>query len=348
MPALVAAGRSFIPGLRAEMLGTYKRQYEAQREKLSVIMSMDLPSTKRTEFYFFWRSAPHIVKWAYGESMPESGFHGVRFNITNVRWGRAISWQADDRADDQTNSLMDQARGLGQSIGLLDERVALQIMQGTTDNDLLSDRETGNSPEPGNENTDGGIPTAPDGQSLFSTTRDGTNARFGATNGNLLTGTAVTTGPTESTMRADYWSAREQFALFQDTEGQPLLNPSIVRSQACFIFAANNWDTAAAAFQRSVIPESSAGVSNELNAEGLTPILWPTQRITTDDYFVGLSGVTLKALFSQNRQPIQEFVATKENSDLARQQDEESIRFKTRRGYGVAEPYALLEVNNVS
>ncbi len=342
MPAPVMAGRSFIPGLRAELLGTYRRMYETQRARLARVMTLDLPSTRRTEFYFFWQSAPHMIRWAYGESMGESGFKGIRFNITNVRWGRAISWQADDRADDQTNSLLQQARGLGESAALLDERVFFQIMQGTSDADLL----TGAGGVPGNDDTEGGIPNAPDGQSLFATTRDGSNARFGATDGNLLTGTAVTSGPTESTMRTDYWTVREQFGLFQDTEGQPLFNSRDLENEAVFILAMNNWEIASQAFKRSVIPVSSAGVSDELSAEGLSPTVWPSPYITTDDYYTGLAAAAAKAVFSQTRESINEVVATMENSDLARQTDEESIRFKLRKGFGVAEPYSLIRSNN--
>ncbi len=342
MPAPVVAGRSFIPGLRSELLGTYRRMFETRRDRLSKVMTMDLPSTRRTEFYFFWQSAPHMVKWAYGEGMGESGFKGVRFNITNVRWGRAISWQADDRADDQTNSLLQQARGLGESAALLDERVFFQIMQGTSDADLLTAR----GADPGNEDTAGGVPNAPDGQALFSTTRDGTNDRFGATNGNLLTGTAATAGPSEANMRTDYWTVREQFGLLQDTEGQPLFNSSDLESEAVFIFAMNNWEIASQAFQRSTIPVSSAGVSSELEAAGLAPTLWPSARITTDDYFTGLVGPATRAVFSQSRESINEIVATMANSDIARQVDEESIRFKLRKGFGVAEPYALIQTNN--
>ena len=342
MPSPVVAGRSFIPGLRSEFLGTYRRMYEGAREKLSRVMTLDLPSTRRTEFHFFWQSAPHMVRWAYGETMPESGFKGVRFNITNVRWGRAISWQADDRADDQTQSLLAQARGLGQSAALLDERVLFQIMQGTTDADLL----TGSGADPGNEDTAGGIPNAPDGQALFSTTNDGSADRFGVTGGNLLTGSSNTLGPAESDMRTDYWAVREQFALLQDTQGQPLINPVALDAQALFIFAANNWEIAAQAFQRSVVPVSSAGVSSDTMAAGLTPILWPSQRITTDDTFTALTSLDVKAVFSQSRLPVSEIIATMENSDLARQTNEESIRFKLRKGFGVAEPYALIQSNN--
>lgn len=343
MPSPVVAGRSFIPGLRAELLGTYRRMYEGQRDRLGRVMNLDLPSTRRTEFYFFWQSAPHMVRWAYGENMSEGGFKGVRFNITNVRWGRAISWQADDRADDQTNSLLQQARGLGESAALLDERVFFQILQGTTDGDLLTDS---SGTTPGNEETSGGVPNAPDGQSLFSTTNDGSAARFGATGGNLLTGTAITAGPTEATMRADYWAVREQFGLLQDTQGQPLFGSQVLEGEAVFILAADNWEIATQAFQRSIIPVSSAGVSSELEAIGLTPTIWPSQRITTDDYFTGLASVPNRAVFSQSREGITEVIATMQNSDLARQSDEESIRFKVRKGYGVGEPYALIQTNN--
>ncbi len=337
MPSPVTAGRSFIPGLRSDALSTYRRMYDIQREKLSAVMQIGLPSTRRTEFYFFWRSAPHIIRWAYGRPLPFKGFHGVRFNVTNVRFAMGIAWFADDRADDQTQSLVSQARQLGDSAALHEERVFFQMMLGSTDDDLLAAAGS----DPGNEDSDGGIPNAPDGAALFSAA----NARFGAARGNLIAGTAVTAGITEATFRADYFSAREQFGLFQETEGQPLFNPSLVESKATLIFNMSNWNVAAAAFQRSVIPESSAGVSSEIMAAGLAPDLWPTQRLTTDDFAVGLTGPEMKAVFSQHREEFQEVMATDQNSDITRIEDKEFMRFKLRSGFGVNEPYSLIWVD---
>ncbi len=325
----VVAGRSFVAGIRSGFLSTYRRHYEALRDRLEMVMALGLPSTRRTETYFFWGSAPHITRWAYGQSLPVKGFKGIRFDVTNVRWGHGVEWEDDDAADDQTNSLINHARDLGRSAAYLDERVFFQILQNSTDAELLST-----------------VPNAPDGQALFSTTNDGTNDRFGASNGNLLTGTAATAGPAESDMRTDYFSARIQFRLMQDTEGQPLFDYGAVDGPAVIIMAADNEDIAAAAFQRSVIPESSAGVSSEIKAASKTPTIWVTQRVTTDDYFVGLQDVENKAVFMQEREAVSESPANETNSDLARQQDRHYIRWKLRRGYSVATPYGLVQVNN--
>lgn len=331
MPAPVVAGSSFRGGLRSELLGTYARQYEGIRATLQGAMTMDIPSDKRAEFYFYWESAPHFARWAYGEPMSEESFKGIQFEVPNHRWAKAISWQADDLADDVTRSLLTHARGLGQSAAMIDERVFFQILLGSTDNDLLPS-----------------VPNAPDGSSLFAGT---SSTRFGATDGNIVT--ATTTGVTEDEIRTNYWTARQRFRLFQDTKGQPLLNDGVVDGPALVIFNAANESTFAAAFQRSTFPVPSeasagAGVSDEIAASGKTPTLRPTQRITDDDWFVFLTSVQLKPIFSQAREALREVIANMQNSDLARQFDEESIRFKMRKGYGVALPYGAIQINEPS
>ena len=76
------------------------------------------------------------------------------------------------------------------------------------------------------------------------------------------------------------------------------------------------------------------------------PIRWPTQRITDNDWFVGLVGSQKMAIFSQLREPLREQIATFDNSDIARHEGKESIQFWTRKTAGLHLPYGLFRVNN--
>lgn len=323
MPATVTAGASFRAGLRSELLGTYKRMYESIRPRLEVAMGLDFPSDKRSEYYFYWESAPHMARWAYGNDMSEEGFKGIQFEVLNHRWAKAISWQSDDRADDQTRSLLDHARGLGESAALLDERVLWQIIEGTTDAQLLPT-----------------IPNAPDGTALHSGSG---NARFGETNGNT---TVVALATTDATARTGFWTAIGQMRGFQDIQGQPLLDPGAIDGPKLIAFEPGAEDSFTQAFLRELVNDggtAGAGASNEILAAGHKVTLWSTQRCATTHHIVFLGGAIIKSVFSQLREGMGEVVATNQNSDLARQRDEESIRFKVRKGYGVALPYATME-----
>jgi hypothetical protein len=294
--------------------------YESLLPRLAIAMGLDFPSDKRSEYYFYWESAPHMARWAYGNDMSEEAFRGIQFEVTNHRWAKAISWQSDDRADDQTSSLMDHARGLGESAALLDERVLWQIIEGSTDRELLPS-----------------IPNAPDGISLhsgISTTRFGAGA-----DGNTVDVTAVTT---DQTARDAFWEMLGRARLFQDIQGQPLLDPSVLDGPKMIAYHPDDEPHFAGAFLRELVDTGSAGVSNEIKAAGHQVTLWTTSRCANTHYIMFIDAL-IKAVFSQLREGMQEVVATAQNSDVARQQDEESIRFKVRKGYGVALPYASVE-----
>ena len=327
----IIAGASFEPGLKLEFLRTYYRMYDGIKEELSRVMRLGIPSDKDVERYFFWESAPHIKRWLRGTPIASKAFRGIRYTATNYEWARSVDWHFADEQDDQTKSLMDQARQIGQSFGILEERVYFQITTAGTDFELLPT-----------------VPTAPDGQALYSTTSDGTTARFGATNGNSLTGT----GTTQAQIEADFFSVMAQFRLFQDTEGQPLWDKRTVDSPVTIFFAANGTLDLnfAAVFQReithSVLSSTGAGVSNVIKARGFQVRLVPTQRLTGNSWYATLEGADVKPIFSQMRQSPAEWNMDFANSDQAKSTGYKSLGFYGRLGFGVSTPYATVKVTN--
>lgn len=331
MPNPVIAGASFAPGLKTEFLRTYYRQYDGIKDELSRVMRLGIPSDKDQERYFFWESAPHIKRWIRGTVMTSKSFRGITYTATNYEWARSVDWHFADEQDDQTKSLADQARSIGQSMALLEERVYFQILTGGTDADLLPS-----------------VPTAPDGQNLFATTSDGSAARFGATNGNSLTGT----GTSQAQLEADFFSVMAQFRLFQDTEGQPLWDKRTLDSPVTIFFASSGTleQTFASVFQRelthSVISSTGAGVSNVIKARGYQVRLVPTQRLTGNSWYATLEGADVKPIFSQLRQSPAEINADFANSDAVRGTGYKSLGIYSRMGFGVSTPYAAIKVTN--
>lgn len=331
MPNPVIAGASFAPGLKTEFLRTYYRQYDGIKEELARVMRLGIPSDKDQERYFFWESAPHIKRWIRGTVMSSKAFRGITYTATNYEWARSVDWHFADEQDDQTSSLVTQAKQLGTSFAILEERVYFQILTGATDFDLLP-----------------AVPTAPDGQNLFSTTSDGSTARFGATSGNSLTGTGVTA----SALETDFFSVIAQFKLFQDTEGQPLWDKRTLDAPITIMYATTGALELAFSqvFQReithSVVSSTGAGVSNVIKARGVQVRLVGTQRLSGNSWYATLEGVDVKPVFSQLRQSPAELNQDFPNSDATRNTGFKGIGFYGRMGFGVSTPYASIKVTN--
>jgi len=294
-------------------------------------MRLGIPSDKDFETYFFWESAPHMKRWIRGTPMSSKAFKGVKYTATNYEWAMSIDWHFTSEQDDLTKSLPDHARQLGQSAALTEERVFFQILTGGTDADLLES-----------------VPTAPDGQNLFSTTSDGSTARFGATNGNSLTGT----GTSQAQIKTDFFSVMAQFRLFQDTEGQPLWDKRVLDSPVTLFVPASGtlMENFGSVFQQelthSVISSTGAAVSNVIKAMGFQVRIVFTQRLTGSSWYATLEGADVKPVFSQLRQSPAEINADFNNSDDVRHTGYKSIGFYQRLGFGVSTPYGGVKVTN--
>lgn len=326
MPQVIA-GNVLTAGLRQEMADTYLKVKRESDARLSLVMDLNLPSDKRQEIYAFFRAAPHAARWDRGDAIPTKGFEALQYTVTNFKYGRRVGWHIDDREDDQTQTLVDQARNVGRSFAMLPERFFFELLTGTAD--LLPS-----------------VPTSADGAAFFATTALGTD-RFGVTDGNLLTGSGVASA---TAIRSDFWNTMEQYRLMQDGEGQPLHSDDTVDGGAVIIYNAANEEVFRETFlQGRTFEEGSVGgaaVTNTILESGMKVTLWSTQRLTDNDWFVFLKQPPKKAAFVQNRTQLREYYATAETSDRARDTGEEYIQWDQRMGVGINEPYGAVKVNN--
>lgn len=323
----VIAGASFAPGLRTEFLNTYSFVYDGIKGGLSKVMRLGIPSDKNQETYFFWESAPHVKRWIRGQNMPSKNFKGIQYTAQNYEWAQSIPWHFADRQDDQTKSLPDQARKMGKSFALLEERVFFEILTGTAS--LLP-----------------AIPNAADGAALYATTAGGAN-RFGVANGNSLTGT----GTSVQQYQDDFFTMMSQYRRFQDTEGQPLWDEQTLDGNVKIYFAAgSNEENFKKAFAQgivhSVLSATGAGATNVILDAGYKVKATPTQRLTGGSWFGFLEDADVKAIFSQIRQPVTEIISTFENSDMTRHTGTELFSMWARYGFGVATPYSTIKTTN--
>lgn len=345
----VAAGQVLVGGsdlalnLNAAFRGTYDIREEAYADLRSIFMD-DIPSVGLTETHAYWETAPYPSRWPRGFARQSKGFKAVRYSIVNKDWEVAVGWHKNDRADDRLGGLEAQARTAGDHFATLPIRVATQIKEASTDDDLLES-----------------IPNAPDGADLYNATDGDGNDRFGLSGGNIIaSGSGVSNA---DQIREDYEDAMSRFPRFQNTEGQPLLNPAIINDgvlieappqlrrvmREAFIqtpHLATITATGAQAASASIVDAGSVG--NVIVQAGDNVRLWFNPFLTdANNWYVHLtSSQIVKPLFRQTRQGIEEHFATADNNDSMLRNGEESVWWDCREGYGVNIPYGTISVVN--
>lgn len=326
MPGVIHTQAQLVQWCRSEFARIYRINYDGAYNRLSDWCNMDTPSNARVEFYGYFESAGDPERWDMGDAIPEEGLDSKTWSITNYKWGKRIRWAREDRADDRTQSLMDAARSAGMKWARLPERLAYQILLGSTNSKLLPS-----------------VPTATDGGVFFIGTVGG-SARFGATNGNLLTGTGLTAGD----IRNDYYNSIEQFKLFLDTKGELLWDDSYEDAGYLVLHGAHRKREFAQAFvqKMSLATGATAPESNVVLDDGQNVQRVATARITDDSWYVVLKGAPHKPLIHQTREGIEEKVAVTDNSDSVRDFDLEYIQWRSRGSMGLGLPYQTIKVSN--
>lgn len=341
MSEVIASG-VLANGLRTEFANTYTQvRNRVQDSKLPMLMDLGIKATNREHKFGYFEAAPHFEQWIRGQSIPTDSFDSTDFDVSVYTWGRRVKWHHEDREDDQTSSLMQQAQGAGQSAALLPERFAFDILTN-------------------NAATLPAIPLAPDGAALFATTDGGGGNRFGASSGNLLTGGGVASA---AAVKSDFYAAMEQFYAFQDGKGQPLWNSSIIDQGFVVLFGSANIEVMQEAFvqRRQGFTFNNTGSTTATSGivGGNTPsnvildsqhdvTLWPTSRITGNDIFILLKGSPMPPLFLLDRKGVTQESALRgeNNSDYVRDTGMEYQQWHSRSGAGVALPFGAIQINN--
>lgn len=320
--ANVSATELLVRGLRTEFVDTYARAIKGAEPFLSKIMDLNVPSNKLSEVYGYFETVPHWKRWQRGEEIPRAGMKAKNFTVINYDWGISVDWHENDEMDDQSHSLVRRVREAAEDAALLPERVFFQILTGGTDANLLPT-----------------VPNAPDGQALFY---GGANTRFGAVGGNSLSTSGVSS---TALIQQDFFSAYAQFRKFQDTEGQPLWPAETANRGLLILYNAANEQVFRQAFMQMFNQGAAAAPSNVIMDSSMKIQLWPTPRITTNAWYMFMTGVNQKAVFQQVRQAPRDQMEDMLNSDFARRTKIKSMQWDARYGYGVSLPYQCLSVS---
>jgi len=329
----IIASSVLANGLRTEFADTYSAIQNRQADsRLSMVMDLNVSATNRQHEFAYFEAAPHMEFWQRGTAIPTDAMDSVQFTVPVYTWARRVPWHKEDRKDDQTQSLFDVARMAGQSAALLPERFFFDLITGSTD-------------------TLPAIPNAPDGAAMFATQDGNSTDRFGVSSGNLLSGSGLASA---SAILTDYYNALEQFLLFQDGKGQPLLSSETVDAGVIICHAAADLEAFEEAFlqkRQGVVYGSNTAASTPSNIvqdASRNVTLWASSRLATGDFYIFLKEAPKKPTFLLDREGVQEFTSLEgdNNSDHTRSTGEEYIQWERRAGAGIALPYGCIKINN--
>ena len=322
-------------GLRDAFANAYETAAEQTKEILEPVMALDLPSDTNQEFYAYYKDAPFPRYWPRGQEVMKAGFEAVQFSLINRDFGLEVEWHGNDEDDNQlATGVRDRAADTGANFAFNRTDAFFDMLLGTTN--FL--------PAVGN---------APDGAAVFATTAGGA-ARFGATNGNLLTSTGNNSFSSSIVLRADIWRAIEQFHLFQNTQGKPLF-PKQAHDQGYILYyGAANQDVFAEGFlaNPAAVTFGTAGTDlaatspqNSLAAAGIKIEGRAVQQITDNDAFLFMRGTPFKPFFHQLRQPPTEQPFDEGNSKTSARSKLRSMIWHERSAYAPFLPYGVINLN---
>lgn len=309
-------------GLRMQFEDVWQRSIGKRDPKLDLCTLFTEKSDGRSETYHSWKSLPRFKKWRDGAAIPNQGFEGVAWSCTNDTYGLEVEVSRNDLKDNRAAPLLKVIQKLGSDAPTVYKRAFFQVLKGSVDVDGLDT-----------------IPTAPDGQALFATTRDGVNPRYGMASGNLLAKSG--TGP--GNVRDDYYAGLSQFMGFQDTAGRELFDSDVIDQGVVIIFAASKLQVFETALKQELglLATSASAPSNLIVQKKVD--LWPTSYMTGDGFVMILKGIAEKPIFFQPREEMIAYASDVNNSDRARKYGQLTFGASWRFGVGVTEPFGALK-----
>jgi len=317
-------------------------QFDAAYDQSSVVMQelvsaiwAEWPTERPTERYTYLESTPQMRIWMRGDNRESKAFRAVSWTTDTYDYQVKVEFHRNDDQDHQGRmGVKQKATSAGNTTGAMPIRFLSQMVESATDHELLPS-----------------IPTAPDGAAPFATTAGG-SARFGATGGNLLTGS----GAAGESIRDDYFAGVEQFMLFQNTEGFPLWDPGLLSQGITIMYPVALMQAMAEAFKWNRPVSTVMGADGSVGAAAttnitqdfqipVTPIVNPYLSDTVD-WYMFLNGSPVKPIYQGVQQPLQNDIWDRSNSDIARDSKVEAVGWDARWSHGFGPMYQSIKINN--
>lgn len=301
-------------------------------------ISTSFPFERPTERFTYLESNGSMRIWRRGEDREVDAFRAVSWTTEVFDYQCKTEWHRNDDQDHQgRTSIKTNAMKRGEEAARMPIRIYSQIIEGATNHELLPS-----------------VPTAPDGAAMYANAAGG-SPRFGATNGNLLTGT----GTTGQAISDDLFSAIEQFMSFTNPAGNVLWDPGVIQTAGITVmFPVALWQQMQEAFKwaRPIYKDEGTSTTDTSTAVAstnrvrdfavnITP--WANPYLAdSSDWYIFLNGVAIKPLYQGIKQPLEQDIWDRSNSDRAKDTKHEAVGWDARWAFGMALPISTIKINN--
>lgn len=330
MAVNVSAPSTRIKGLMRNFENMFNNRSNMDPDQAKLRQIMDFIPSKnnaRDETFAFLTDPPSWDRWDEGDERHFGTFADQSWTVPITKWQAAIQWRTIDEEDDLTGGrLLKQAKAIAKKAALIDIEVFFQILQGATDPKRLK-----------------AVPTAADGLALYSSSR----TLFGS-NGNIVGGSGLST---VAKIRADFFEALERLHGVRDTHDDLYHPDSAITAGMVLIFPDAHRERFMETFNAKVIRQGEAGVENIVATAFGNVELWPTPRVSGDDWYLILKDMPEKPIFCLERTDMggmQQILVTEQNSDYCRNNDVRQIVYRMRKGYGVSLPLGTVKIDNTN
>lgn len=320
------AASAMARGVRSNFRGQYASTYKFSQSMLPFVQ-FGMSTKEFASLFMYPEKQRYPTRTPWGVAPFRKPMRYIPFTVPQYRWTSAVDLLERDVELSQLGGIEQDAKQTGDNFGTLVERCSIQIMTGATDPDLLPT-----------------LPVAPDLSPMYYAT-DGYGAdRFGYSGGNIDAGNELSTGPG---MRIAVANGMERLMRFQDTEGQPLINPAILMKGITVIYPPGLFRQWLEAFHQTMSPDAGGAVpvTNFLSEAGYKFRGIPNPRLTDETViYMFLDGAPIKPLFELISKPMFEQFYDRKNSQAYGEAGKMGWLFEKWFGMGLTLPMYTVKI----
>jgi len=322
--------QSLQAGIQSALNDTWRQNWPVYKEQQSSLLHFLPWSSIRKADYGWKERVPFPVLWRYGTGRTRQIFRDRKITISIYPYDLTQIWSGWDADDDQ----LDGPGGIRKHVSMGVKRF-LQLPDV-----LYTEYFTGVA------SLNPALALSYDGVNLFSTVDGDGAARFGVTGGNIVTGSGVTT---HAKVKDDIVAARRRFLAFQEpVTGQPLFDPADVAYQSMLYVIPKELDGIFQGISEQELiytdPTINTAQSNFLKGKIKYVV---NQRLTdVNDWYCVLLHPYWKAFAYRGPQKVRHIYAEINNSDEARETNNNLSYSDVRLGLGPWAPFTVIRVSN--
>lgn len=322
--ALANIQSSLNQGIFRDLQETWRNKFPIF-EKQNALFSRKLPDTTVRSAKYAWKeSIPFPSKWDYTRGRTHKGFRDRDITVSVFPYENTIDVLGRDREHDQLGDTKTHINLSTTRFLQIPQKLFAEYLNGTA-------------------NLNPSLVNAYDGVSIYSTVDGAGDARFGATNGNILT----SSGLGVADLQNDLFRAQEQFLAYLDTANEILYSPEDVDFLKFHVVVPRQLNEVAARvaeveYLRSD-PTNNTSEGNFFKGKFNLHI----NNLLTDssDWYIFLEHEYWKTFVHRQNSSVRAIWADMSNSDRAREYNVESIYADQEIGIGLWAPFTTIKIN---